>query len=366
MVKNVLIASLSVFAFVACGIPDADMAVSDDVQAEAEVLEEGSQELTSSLVKDWFPLQAGNEWTFQGLNGTRTVKVEYANGNIAYVTGLHAEGKWVGVSASTPNTLYAWDSDAGRWNVFIRFGYAVTPWTYYQSNGGCQKFAAKRTATGAEYAMPAGAFSDTRTIGFTMQPAPNVRCAQPDFTELVFAAKVGPIVMRNGLGEKLALISAKVGATLYPKSTVTGSVVVKTTTDKATYTNYANTIRCITTPCPSNEVTADANVTITMVNSTNEVQSFRFSSGCQTKIEIIDSMGKVVRNNEISRLCTMALTTVALSPGQTKTWTESVPLAADSGEQLRGTYKIKGSVIPSSSGWTGSLSGTATVTVAVQ
>ena len=363
MVKNAFVAAFSLIAFAACGVPDSEVVVSDEVSSEPEIMEAG-QELSSSAVKDWFPLEKGNEWVFKGLSSQKTVRVVAVGTGIAYVTGLHAEGKWVGVSASTPNTLYAWDGDAGRWNVFIRFGYSVTSWTYNQSEGACSKFAARRTSTGQEYATVAGAFSDTRAIGFTMTPPANVRCAQPDFGELVFAARVGPIMIKRPDGEKFALQSAKVGVTTLPRAT--GSVVVKTTTDKTAYLNQSNTIRCITTPCPSNEVTAEAKVTITLVNTTSEVQSFRFNTGCQTNVQIFDATGKIVKNLETARMCTMALSTVALSPGQTRSWVETVSLISDLGEQLDGTYKVAGSVRPASSGWTGSLTGSATINVAVQ
>lgn len=363
MVKNAFVASFAVFALAACGVPDSEASITDTVSGEPEIVEVG-QDLSSSRVKDWFPLNAGNEWVFEGSNDeTKTIRISSVGGGIAYVTGLHAEGKWVGVAPSVPNTLYAWDSNQGQWNVFIRFGYAVTPWTYKHSDSGCETFAAKRASTGQSYTTDGGTFKDTRSISFSMVGGANLRCMQGDFSELVFAAKVGPVFIRKADGTKYALKTAKVGPVTYPATT--GSVLVKTTTDKASYVNQSNTIRCITTPCPSNEVSAEAKVTITIVNTTSQTQSFRFNSGCQTNVEIIDSAGKVVTNTAISRMCSMALTSFTLSPGATKSWSEAVPLISDAGEQLRGSYTVKGSVKPASSSWTGSLSGTTAINVSL-
>lgn len=365
MVKHVLMGFVAVVFLAACGVPDSELSMTDDLQGEAELMEEG-QELASSAAKSWFPLNAGNEWVFENATGTRTLKVEAVGTGIARVTGLHAEGKWLGVAAGSPNTLYAWDGDAGNWNVFIRFGYAKTAWSYAQSDSPCQTFAAKRSATGQSYTTAAGTFKDTRSMSFTLTPPPNVRCAQPDFSELVFAAKTGPVFIRLPDGTKLGLKSAKVGTATFPKSTVSGAVTVTTKADKVSYINYENTIRCVTAPCPSNGVNAEAHVTTTLTNNTTQTHTFQFTSGCQTNIEVVDAAGTVVKNVGSDRMCAMVVFDVPLAPGATKTWTETVPLIADSGEQLNGTYTFRSTVHASAETWSGSMTATKSFSVSVQ
>jgi hypothetical protein len=172
-----------------------------------------------------------------------------------------------------------------------------------------------------------------------LKPSPTARCMMPPFSEFTFAAKVGLVQVKDPNGKSWDLVSAKVNGKSIPA--VTSGVVSKLSSDKATYTSQGNTIRCITTPCPGNEVPATAKLTYTITNTSTTSKTWQFSSGCQTNTQLFDAAGKVVKNFEISRLCLAALTQFTLAPGQSKNFTEELTLVGDSGQLLEGKYTAK-------------------------
>ncbi len=335
MVRNVLTVVGFAALFAACGVDSQADVGTGSFEPELEIAE---GELASSKVSSWFPMAEGNTWTLQTASGaTRTVSYSDVEGGVAWLDGMVPDGRWAGIATGSPNTLYTWN-DNGYWEAFIRFGYAKLQWQW--GSGACGTFTAKRSATGRKVVTPAGTFTDTRSIEFTLKPSPTARCAAPSFSEFTFAANVGLVQIKTPAGEVFNLTSAKVGTKTWPQ-TSGGGLIAKLSTDKASYSSTGNTIVCITTPCPGNEIPATAKLTYTITNAGTTSKTWQFSSGCQTNTQLFDSKGAVVKSLEIARLCIQALTSFTLAPGQSKTFTEELQLTGDNGQLLDGDYTAK-------------------------
>lgn len=345
-----------VLVLAACG-PNA-AAVNDTMEPESEELATTHSGLAlSNGAATWFPMAEGNSWSFQAPSGeVRKVSYEGVYEGIGFLDGLIPNGRWMGESSSSPNTLYGWNEDDNTWSPFIRFGYAVTTWTW--GKGACNEYKVKRSATGITVTTPAGTFSDARTISFERKPSPTARCMMPAFTALTFAPKVGLIAIQTDV-EKFVLTNAKVGGTLYP---AVGGIKGSLKLDKAVYVNKPNTIVCITTPCPGNEVTATAKATFTVTNNGTKSETWQFNSGCQFDVQLVSASGKIVRTLSENRFCTLSLTSVTLAPGQSKTYSADLPLSTRTGEQLFGNFTAKANLIPTNATFNAASSASFTVT----
>ena len=339
--------SLAVFALfaAACG-PDAAASLAPGAFVDDEAV--SSDALTSSAVSDWWPVSSANTWTFA--NGTKTQTLRFADyaENIAYLTGLTEQGFYVGYN-TRGTTLYNWNFDASAWQGFVRFASASTSWSFsLGSNGPCDTWVAERTATGRTVTTPAGSFSDTRTISFAPKGGPTVRCAASELADITFAANVGPVAFTKG-GVTYTLKSALVAGKRYPSSTPV-EVKVKgfVRTDALTYNNKPNSIRCITTPCPSNERAALVNVTYTVTNHGTSPVTYQFSSGCQFNLELLNSSGRVLQSASALRDCAQGLTSFTLQPGRSKDFFDSMEVRGSNGELINepGTYSIRATLTP--------------------
>lgn len=326
-------------AFAACGVAG-QQAPSDALPADDELATTNS-ELVSSAAQSWLPMHEGNTWNFVAASGaTRTVTFDSVFRGIGYFDGLIPNGAWLGYATPASTIAYAWDAEKGQWDDFVRFGSAVTSWSF--GSGACSTFQAKRIATGTTITTPAGVFSDTRTIEYVVTPPPHVRCAMPPFFTLTFAANVGLVQFTAG-NDTFNLQSAVVNGKPVPAApTIKASLSL----DRTAYTSTPNTIRCITAPCPSNEVTAVAQATYSVTNVGKTSQTWQFSSGCQFNVELFNQAGQSVKSLAETRFCTLALTSVTLAPGETKTWTTEVELEDRDGAQLDGAFTAKASLIP--------------------
>ncbi|MBL8918330.1 MAG: hypothetical protein JNJ54_05680 [Myxococcaceae bacterium] len=344
MTLRALFASLVSVVVVACG-PDAQLLVdAQDVDTDEAVATAENELTSSSRVSVWFPSATGNTWTYEASTGSRTIRLANVGDGMAEVFGLSTSSTWVGVSSSSGNTLMRWDEGAGTWTSWLRFGFASTPWSV--GTAPCTGAKYRRSATGTTTNTPAGAFADTRTIAIEQIPSKTALCAPPAFSELTFAANVGLVAFKTGRGERFVLKSATVGGKPLPAggNTVSASL----TLDKAAYVSTPNTIRCITTPCPSNEQTAVAKATFTVTNGSGASQTWSFRTGCQFDLELVAASGLVVKRLSDERACTMALTSVTLAPGQSRTWSADVVLSDRDGLQLDGSYTARARLIPSS------------------
>lgn len=348
--------TLTALVLAACGPNTAQVGTS--MEGEADELGTTTGELALSNKADfWFPMEEGNTWTLVAPSGA-SKKVGYSGvyEGVGFVDGLINDGRWMGTSPSAPNSLYSWNEADNTWSTFIRFGYAVTGWKWGQ--GACNEYKVKRSATGITVTTPAGTFSDARTIKFERQPSPTARCMMPAFTELTFAPNVGLIAI-NTDSEKFLLTSAFVGGKVIP---AVGGIKGSLKLDKVAYVNKPNTIVCITTPCPGNDVTAVAKATYTVTNTGTKSETWQFTSGCQFDVQLVDQTGKVVRSLAENRFCTLSLTQVTLAPGQSKTYTADLTLANRIGEQLFGTFTAKANLTPSNATFNAASSASFTVT----
>lgn len=343
-----LLLALFACATLACGTgPDALVVVD---QAGPDALGSSEDNLTSNKVSDWFPVANNNEWVFKAVGGTatRTVKMTDTSDGVGYLEGLLPDGKWIGVDASAPNTLYGWSDALNAWKPFLRFGYAVTPWEFATTSGGpCDTLVLERSATGVDSSSPAGLFKDGRSMSVNFKGGPTVRCAAPPLFELTFHPAVGLVSFVDGQNVKYVLTRATVGGKSYPAAaTLQAHVRGFVKLDKVRYQNIPNTIRCVTTPCPSNAVTATAKLTYTVTNYGSAPFTYQFTSGCQMNVEVLTASGAVVKNLAIARLCLQSLTSFTLAPGASKSFSDEFTVESHSGEQLAGSFRARASLQP--------------------
>ncbi|MBI3181645.1 MAG: hypothetical protein HYZ28_05845 [Myxococcales bacterium] len=334
-ILSVLVAGLLVSA---CGVDSSAEVQVGGLAAETELSEQGA-ELHSNRADVWFPMEEGNRWELVSSSGAKwTVSVDASYGDARWVSGLFdSDGNWLGESANAPASTYLWNADVRRWEPAVRFGYRYTPWQFATSSGPCDSFDAKRSATDVSIATPAGSFSGVRKVAFMQKPSPTVLCAPNRVKEIAFASGVGPVAVVSGMGELFLLQSAKVGGRQYPASGVSASL----SSDRTAYVSQRQTVYCITAPCPPVETAAVARFSFTVANHSGTSRTFRFTSGQQFEIELLDSSGKVVRAWSDGRAFTMALTSLTLAPGQRKSFTGEVELKDRQGALLKGTFTAR-------------------------
>lgn len=357
--KRFILLSLVAVSMFACG-PDA-LAVVGEEETELDGTETYDAELTSSSRSStWFPLQTGNSWTFKSTAGvTRTVTLSQVGDGMALLTGLFPNPTWIGLTTDASSSLMMWSGSA--WVPFVRFGYATTSWR--TSSELCTGLIGRRLTTGTVVSTTAGTFSDTRTIGFAQISSPTTLCAPQAFAELAFVPNVGLVSFRTGTNQRFTLVSANVNGKVIPV-VPEADITTKLVLDQASYVSLPNTIRCITTPCPSNAQTASARVSLELRNMGSASKTWQFSTGCQFDVELVSASGAVVRKLSDGRACTFSLTSVTLEAGQSKVYSASIPLEDKTGLQLDGTFSVKAKLIPSS-GTAPSASGSLSVSVLV-
>lgn len=330
--KQLAMVGLCALSLWSCG-PDAEAFIGDG-EFDADVTQ---GELSSNRARSWLPLQAGNEWRFTSGTSTRAVQVLYSDADMALVSGLFDGAVWLGTTSSSSPNLLVWDGSA--WQPLVRFGYASTTWKV--GEGACTGLKARRTATGAVVDTALRTFEDTRTIGYEQLSDPRVLCAPPALKQLVFAANVGLVSFTTGRGETFTLTSARVAGKAVQGDQVTATLRL----DKSSYVSKPNTIRCITTPCPTNEETAVAKLAFELRNTGTTTVRYDFRTGCQLDVEVYSAEGRLMRQLLEGRSCTMALTSLTLAPGQTKTLQTDLDLADALGQQLEGTFKVRAFLI---------------------
>jgi hypothetical protein len=124
----------------------------------------------------------------------------------------------------------------------------------------------------------------------------------------------------------------------------TDGLLVDVKLDKELYTAKANTIRCITTPCPSNGEPAVANVTITVTNATFVPKIMEFTSGQRFDLQVLDVEGNVLKTWSADKMFMMATEEVRIESGQKESWTTELSLDAG-GAELAGDYVVRAKVL---------------------
>lgn len=304
-----------------------------------------------NAAEQMWPLQAGNRWVLREPNSgaTQEIRVDARRGDLAYVAGMLGQDNWFGFSSAAPNSLYVWNADIGAWHPFARFGYISTKWRFDLSSGGCDLFengwarGSGSGQAGTTAIVPAGSFANTREMQMKMIPAANVRCRVP-VSKIYFAKGIGPVKVVMATGESYDLETAVVGGKSYPSASPSSGIEASLAAPKPVWGNKPNTIRCITTPCPSNEVTAVVPFTFNVKNNTSAPITFQFASGQQFDIEIADATGKVLTAWSDNRMFTMALTSRTLRPGETMSYAGEVALKGRDGVQFNGVYTATASL----------------------
>ncbi len=325
--------------FAACGGPEMD-----ESTAKGPELAEQEAELTARA-SDWFPLSVGNDWvmTSSTTGAQHHINVDHEGNGFFYVGGLdRVDGKWLAFGTTATSTLFAWNADSSGWSSFVRFSQMSSPWDYSPSGGACDQFVVRRSKSNVKVTTPAGAFTKGRTFSFSLNPPPYVRCVAPLFQELTFVQGVGLVSFVSGTGETFLLESAQVGATQYPAPVPVSTLSASVSTDRAVYLNKPNTIRCVTTPCPTNAVTALASFSFTVTNTGSTSKQVRFSHGQQFEFDVLDAGGKVVTAWSDSQSFTAAATSFTLAAGASRTFSGQVPMLDRKGLQLDGTYVVRG------------------------
>jgi hypothetical protein len=301
----------------------------------------------SVAAEQWWPLQSGNRWVLRDAasGDSKEIRVDARQGALAYVSGMLGQDHWFGFSSAAPNSLYVWNDDRGAWYPFARFGYNTTRWRFDLSAGGCDLFesgwarGSGASGSGTTVNVPAGSFAGARELGLRLIPEPNIRCRTP-VSKVFFAKGVGPVKLVLADGTSFDLETAVVGGTSYPRPSVR-AIEAMLSTPKRIWINVPNTIRCITTPCPSNEVTAKAPFTFDVKNNTTRPVTFQFASGQQFDVELLDAQGRVGKAWSDDRFFTMALTSRTVQPGATISFSAELELKDRNGTQLSGVFTAR-------------------------
>ena len=163
-------------------------------------------------------------------------------------------------------------------------------------------------------------------------------------------------LLRSLLGAVLASLCSgpaclgQVNGQTYPPPAGAG-IVATLRADQDVYTNQTAAVWC--PPCVTNwppcmlpcylieEKTAVAQFTFEVTNEYELPRTFRFSSGQQFDLEIINETGRLVAAWSDDKFFTQSLSSFTLEPGQTMTFVADIPLVDRDGQQLNGTYEAR-------------------------
>src|SRR5438093_7453709 len=163
-------------------------------------------------------------------------------------------------------------------------------------------------------------------------------------------------LLRSLLGRVLAWLCSgaawlgQANGQSYPPPAGKG-IVATQQADQDVYTNQTAAVWC--PPCVTNwppcmlpcylieEKTAVAQFTFEVTNEYDLPRTFRFSSGQQFDIEIIDEAGRVVAAWSDDKFFIQSLTTFTLEAGESVTFTAEIPLKDREGLQLNGAYRVR-------------------------
>ncbi len=312
--------------------------------------------MAADYSETWFPLWEGNEWIFH--SGTQEVRVatDYQDGDdLFYLTGFMGKDMWVYQDALSP-TYYSriqfWNADAAAWKDLLRFEKANNvAWSVNLTGGACDTYSVQRTATNVTSTTPVGTFTGSRSYSLGLVPEMTARCMPSPMNSVIFAPTVGPVEFTSTAGAKYKRIGGYVDGTNYtipaPKKTVTSSGIQATLSLSAgRYNNQPNTIACITQPCPSNQVNANASLTLTVKNTSTSSKTFQFADGQPYNFTISDATGTAIAKWTDDHT-PIGVTSLTLAPGQSKTWTTSMAMLDVNDVQLAGFYTVRGWMVGS-------------------
>ncbi len=111
--------------------------------------------------------------------------------------------------------------------------------------------------------------------------------------------------------------------------------------EQTEYSSQANAIRCVTQPCPNNEVTARATFALAVTNAEVLDHSCEFRTERQYNFELINEAGEVVKSWADGRTFSPDPTLLSFEPKQTRIFKGEVELSDRVGVQLEGTYTVR-------------------------
>lgn len=285
---------------------------------------------------DLLPMLPGNHWELAGLNSDSQIRVEERTETGVRFSGLTRSGDlWLNIDEHAPNTILALNLDSEQWGPFLRLD--RRSWVFRASNAACDRFRVTRlddqmVATGV------GQFS-AKAFRFEVLAPANVRCEAPAFDKLLLSQDVGPVTV-VAAGAEATLQHAMIKDTVLHHTMMPTALLMEQTE----FVNKANTIRCVTQPCPTNEVTATAKFALTVTNAEAHMHQCEFRTGKQQDFELINHAGEVVKAWSDGRSFLKEPTAIAFDPGQRRSLEGELELTDRNGVQLDGTYTVRASM----------------------
>lgn len=292
--------------------------------------------------QDYLPLERGNSWTLADPASTRDrqdVAVTYTwRRSYHWMTGFQGKSGFWTYRYQRPGytSPYLWNFDSGRgtWSTLFRFDNPIgASWTTRLQGDACD-LGLHLQATGLTVQTPAGRFTGCRRYDFTVRDTTGT-CPKPAWASVVLAPGVGIVEVSTTDGRTLQAWDLQVGGATYPtppsETRDFAGVELTLGLDAYRYENVPNTIRCITFPCPGNEVTAEAEVSLGIANNT--------TGGLNAPgfdVEVREAGGKVVLTAGLAynRMRSML-------PGERRTLKGTLELRDAQGSPLRpGAYTM--------------------------
>jgi hypothetical protein len=303
----------------------------------------------------WFPLQKDNVWVLQLTNTeTRIISCLQDSQSQALVRGLFKED--VEMRANSSGALLGLGSRR-HWQTLFRFNRRNSlKWGFNLTGGSCSAEQANWTTNKETVVTPAGTFAGCRHLNLAALTMTNSSCGAVDPSELWFAPGVGPVALKSANGDLYLLSSAKIGKQSLPPAT--NGVVATLASDQDSYVNVAFGIVCppcvtATPPCEvpcriGDPVTATAHFTFEVINQSPDPAIFTFPTTQQFDIDLIDQSGVLVKAWSDGQAFGNIVTTLAMAPGQTNTYSGDISLADRQGKQLNGVYVARAFLTDSS------------------
>ncbi len=316
------------FFLLSCGQPisdSSDASAADDSTTESEL---------SGNPSTWFPMQPGNVWTFEKLGGggQRQLSVNLASDSTNELAGLFSTP--VRMVETSATTLTGLRGDETAPTPFLKFS-GRNKWTFGQ--GACNGYRVQRLpTTSAPLTTSAGLFASTREFTFSWITSPTVRCAQPAIESLTVAPGIGPVSFKTGAGDTYVLVDGTVNSLTVPSQ---NPLAATASFSQSRFINRSNGTGCTQAPCLAEAQTALAELTYTVKNTSTRSVTIPFSSGCQVNVRLLNTKGEVIRDEEALRDCVPLADTLTLTPNQSQTFTEAIPLSNMDGDtQLFGAF----------------------------
>lgn len=272
---------------------------------------------------DYFPLQTGNQWVYQGTQGAVTVEVgasQSVQGNDYFlVKGL----------PSTPEVLLRKDG-AGRILMFDAQAKQERVWldtTVDRAATGvdaCNADSVVESRT-AKYSGPVGEFETALAVRYTYGG-----CADAGLESDVFLPSVG-LVQRTWQTiagtRQFDLIYAKLGETTYVRGSEVSFTLAVNRASFVPSSRWFNTIPLI--------------ARMTLSNSTDETLEAVFNSGQTYDLIIRNEKGEAVYRWSATRTFPAVVRQEKFPRGE-KTWVETIPLTTSDGTALpAGRYSLE-------------------------